>query len=803
MSIRADRFSMLSPPKSPANGLSVWRWCLIALMAAILSGCSRAHYRRQADREVGGLIVCAEDDPRWQLRDYSIFPKSDSRMFDPCNPDRPPMPPDDPTSHLLMQCVDGKRGWPKWGRNGYTPCVENPCWMKYLPRDDDGAVVLDRQSALRMALLHSREYQREMENLYLSALDVTYQRFRFDAQFFGSNSTFFTADGPDRSTGRSRLLEEDNSLRMRKLTATGGELAAGIANSLVWQFAGPDEYNAASLLNFSMFQPLLREAGRAVVLENLTQSERTLLANVRQTARFQQGFYVQIIAGRSLPAGPARGALGLNALQPNLFGNTGGIFSLLSAQVRIRNQRANIAARRGSLNTLEAIFDAGRIDRLQGDQIRQQFYNTQISLGTLKQNYQDALDAYKITLGLPPELEVRIDDPLLKRFDLIDEKTTNAQESVSDLLAKLRDPEQIFTPADFTVAKDTIPARCRVILKTLAEDFQSLEAALPARRQFIRLLSTREELANGDVEPNVANLEAFDQWLNTIGKVYQDQQAKLETLLKELEAFPAGEESNTSWRDDYLELLTRLSNLLGELSLTQARCRAETLTLVPVQLDSSEALEIARENRLDWMNARAALVDAWRQVEVTANALRGDLSVVLNGDISTTGNNPLRFRGTTGRLQAGLQFDPPLTRLAERNIYREALIEYQQARRQYYAYEDRVSQGLRDLLRTIQRIQLDFELRRATVHVVINQVDAVQLRLQEPPKPGTTGTFAGNTARDIDQALTGLLNAQNSLLDAWVDYEAQRMNLDFDLGTMRLDSQGQWIDPGSWPLHTS
>jgi len=176
--------------------------------------------------------------------------------------------------------------------------------------------------------------------------------------------------------------------------------------------------------------------------------------------------------------------------------------------------------------------------------------------------------------------------------------------------------------------------------------------------------------------------------------------------------------------------------------------------------------------------------------------VRGDMSVVFSGDMSTLGNDPWRFRSTTGRLRVGLQFDPPLTRLAERNLYREALINYQQARRQYYAYEDRVSQSLRDTLRTIDRYELDFELRRAAVHVAINQADWMQIRLQQPPKPGTEAVFGASTARDYDQALTGLLNGQNDLLNSWVDYEAQRLNLDFDLGTMRLDAQGNWIDPG-------
>jgi len=93
-------------------------------------------------------------------------------------------------------------------------------------------------------------------------------------------------------------------------------------------------------------------------------------------------------------------------------------------------------------------------------------------------------------------------------------------------------------------------------------------------------------------------------------------------------------------------------------------------------------------------------------------------------------------------------------------------------------------------------------LGRAAVHVAISQVDGVQLRLPRPPKPGGANIFGATTARDLVQALTNLLSSQNAFLSAWVDYEVQRMNLDFDLGTMRLDSRGEWIDPGPIRLDT-
>jgi hypothetical protein len=52
-------------------------------------------------------------------------------------------------------------------------------------------------------------------------------------------------------------------------------------------------------------------------------------------------------------------------------------------------------------------------------------------------------------------------------------------------------------------------------------------------------------------------------------------------------------------------------------------------------------------------------------------------------------------------------------------------------------------------------------------------------------------------ARDAVSALSDLLAAQNAFLAQWAAYEALRRGLDLDLGTMQLDGEGIWIDPGS------
>ena len=80
------------------------------------------------------------------------------------------MPLDDPAAYRYMQCVDGRRGYPMWEAAGFTNTAENPDWWQFLPLDEDGVLVLNADNAVSIALLHSRDYQQQVENLYFAAL---------------------------------------------------------------------------------------------------------------------------------------------------------------------------------------------------------------------------------------------------------------------------------------------------------------------------------------------------------------------------------------------------------------------------------------------------------------------------------------------------------------------------------------------------------------------------------------------------------------------------------------------------------
>lgn len=869
--------------RTPWSLLSVF----LLLLLGILGGCHRTAYRRQADQEVASLLQRGQMDPRWKLRETSIYPRKEARFYDPYCPDAEPMPPDDPVSHQLMHCVDGKKGWPHWHDNGDTFYVENPFWRAYLPRDERGVVVLDRAKAVDIALVHSREYQRQLENLYLSALNVTAERFRFDVQFFGGHSTFFTADGPRRAGGARSQLGLDTDAQARKLGATGTELLIGFANSLVWQYSGSDSYASASILNFSLIQPLLRAGGRAVVLESLTQAERNLLANIRQMAHYQRGFYLQIVTGTSPGAGPSPGGLTIGSLSPGVSAGRGGVLGLLQSQVQIRNQEQNVLGLEDSYEQLLAAHQADRIDRYQVDLALQSLYNAQSRLLSLRTAYQSQLDSFKLTLGLPPDLPVEISDTLLEQFDFVDPKLLNLQRSATLLLRALRDP-QTPDPEDWLDQMRRIYEQTSRQVEIVQNDITHLNEVLPERkvrlREFYARPVTGEERMEGltqadkaiaDLERRVQEinadfqlllegklppargeqrverrpmkdlLEDLRRFIENPDQVATGQLSALEKQLADMQAQLKAAEDETSKLSEAiakappeelealerkysearaqvqiiqsrvdslqrlindlksapqqqvaLQLLEPLLLQISDLSLVQARARLDSVMLTPVDITPEEALEIARENRLDWMNARAALVDQWRQIQIAANRLRSDLDVTFSGDLRTIGDNPFAFNGNTGELRIGFRFDAPFTRLLERNQYRTALINFQRARRDYMAFEDQIAQSLRETLRNIRLGQSTFELRRSAVLVSIAQVDLARERLRAPPRPGETSQFGVNTARDLVQALSSLLDAQNAFLGAWVDYEVQRMILDFQMGTMQLDERGHWIDPG-------
>lgn len=843
--------------------LAFWRRKLLVGVAACaftatLSGCHREFYRKQADDDARKLVEEKSCDPRWAKPGFSIEMNPASRYYDQYDPVKPPLPPDDPESHELMHCVYGKKGWSKWHDNGDRSGLENPVWQQcldqYAARTPSGAYELRLEDSVRLALIHSPNYQNQLETLYLSSLDVSTERFRLQTQFFGGNATTYSHREPNASglgvsntaasgasiyggTPRSApfgaagdTLRTTTGGEARRRFATAGELVVGFANSFMWQFAGPDQSATASLASFSFLQPLLRAGGRVVGLERLTLAERTLLANVRAMYRYQQGFFTQIAIGDANGLlGPQRrggftgaGLDGFTGVGTGGFGGVGDATGFGGG-----GGGGNQGAGGGGGGTTG--FAGG------GAGLQNGFIGLLQQLQQLR-NLQELLKAQSRTR---PLLEANLAAGLID-IAQVDQFRQNIETERANMLTARN---QLETSLDqFKIQTLGLPPHVPIELNdSLIKQFQFIDPALGAAQDTLAQILV--DLGDLKAKPDLPELESMSDRVASAQRDIDGQLRVVEGDLQKIDGLDASRFRDVSAEDEkatreewarlkearerllsdhaetsktlgeiraelkpetsdkamaqLVSLAVHLDNLVKELSLVQARARLEIITVDALDLHPLEALAISRANRVDWMNNRATLVDTWRLIEFNANALESGLDIIISGDVGTTGSNPTDFNRTTGNLRAGLRFDGPFTRLNERNIYRAQLIAYQQARRRLIQFEDGVHQRLRANLRQLSQQRANLEIQRRAMAIAIRRVDERRENLNKPVTPAAPGAtaqqFGPTAARDLLDALSDLRSVQNNVMSVWLAYYASHMTLIRDLGVMQLDENGMWV----------
>ncbi len=893
-------------------------------------GCTRQKYRKDADAEVYNLLntVDKTSEKYWEMDGFTLQESCNSRYANRYDLDNQPSPIDDQVSAKLLGDVEGPKGRKKWSENGFTNTVENENWRKTLPEpNENGEIVLDQKTAFDLALLHSPDYRTALENVYNCALAVTAERYAFDVKFYGGSSLFYDHSGRFKD-GSSRLSAETFSGGFNRKFATGADAVVSLANSLVWTFnPGDQSMTPTTSLSYSFTQPFLRGAGRAIVLEDLTRSERRLLANVRQLAFYQQGFYVGVLTGSSPVSAPTSGGYPGQGV-----GNTSvsGFYGLLSSQVKITNQESNVASSADNYQRYEEYFATSRVtNRTEVDRMRQNWLSSQKNLIELKNNYRDSIESYLIDLGLPPDIDnIVVKDALTEQFNLMPGTLEDFQSDISTLLAWLRNKNNVvvgdeaqrfvesikqtsgqsavnnLSLADLRQIFGDFDRQYALGLQETNEDVVRLETEVsPRRRAALEAIRARFELDNPTLDSSFADYAQFDARVAAIRDDLDRQQEELSetgTVLKERGAkyniakmldlirltiltytpddlaqmiayqrehpdvavFPSNvmqlvsdlhmtsdlidpiqfnadaieaelaeldkmaENLTDENRREYMQrraalektvsnlhsgtlvrrdvyrywfstCLTKLSEQLMTLRLIQARARLETIELSTVAVDPTLAFAVARERRLDWMNARASLVDEWRNIGIVADQLRSDLKVSVGGRIENEGSNPLNFSAKNSSFSTGVQFDAPLDRFLERNSYRRQLITYDQARRRYYAYVDGVQQQIRSAVRAIELAQISFELERDSVLTSIKRVHSAQLDLTKPPTGQSRIGAVSTSAEALTNALETLLNSQNTIMQTWLQYQSRRMNLMLMMGVFDLDETGRWIDPGN------
>lgn len=310
----------------------------IAIVFGLAGACSPQQYKAQADKEVYQII-----DSKWQddFGHKSNYIIRDSNV---------PPPPDD---------IRIERAVPDSG-------------------------VMSLAQAVAIATAYNREYQRQKEQLYLTALDLTLARHQFARQWFG------TVDAKYNDNGDNESLTSNSGVGFDQLLADGAQISLGIALDWARLLTTNPSTSLASFLNASATQPLLRGRGREVVQENLTQAERDVLYQIRSFNRYRKEFVVSI---------------------------ANNYYRVLELKDSVSNAENSYYRVLESRKRLEIEAEAGQAKPFDVDEAEQQALNAENRWVQAQQSYERVLDEFKVQLSLPPGAEVELDNNELKALE--------------------------------------------------------------------------------------------------------------------------------------------------------------------------------------------------------------------------------------------------------------------------------------------------------------------------------------------------------------------------------------------------
>jgi len=718
-------------------------------------GCSPTAYRRQADAETYPLIAHRATWPGTSIGERGLEAAPTSRLSEPYTPDCVPKPPDDPTAAFYMSRPGNLRG-ADWEKYGNAPFIDDPNWVNGLGLDSTGTLKLTQDRAVEIALANSREYQTNVEQVYLNALSLTLNRFDFATQWFAGQALNYTRVGASSLPDESNALALPGTIGFRRNLAGGGQLLVNFANSFVWEFTGGTQ-SVTGNLGGTLIQPLLRNFGRFVRLESLTQAERDTLYAVRDFARFRKQFW------------------------SNTAVDGGGYLNILLLIQNLRNARENLrAVEENYIQSLD-LYRNGKLSDADVDRnfqsllsARQQILNSELSV-------QSALDGFKLILGLPPRLPVDLDDSFLAPFSLTSRELEQLQDDLLEFSrARKRELDAVPEAETIRTAFDRLGALTEVAIAGVRDVEKDLAAW--------KAINNRPPGPDDDAETRQRSSTAYATQ-EVLERKTREQLGTLRDKLKLHAARLTGATRPESWNTLIADTRT-LVTLVDDLVTAQNLARIYRIDLEPVTITEADAIAQAKANRLDLMNALARVTDTWRRVLVAANQLQSDLTVTGSYNLITKPgtSNVLDFSNQASRLSLGVQFDGPLNRQAERNNYRAAQIAHQVARRAYMGLNDTIEFQIRENLRGLRQARVSFEINRQSVLTNARQLASERALLSAPVQPRNAANRDATLA--TLQALANLNAARNSLVAFYIAYQQQRIRLLLNLEELQLDTRG-------------
>ena len=314
-------------------------WLLgVGAILGMVGACSTEHYKAEADKEVYQII-----DGKWQegFGSKSNYVINDSNV--------PPSPNDVKAEAVIP---------------------------------DSGVLTLAQ--AIALATAQNRNYQRQKEDLYLTALDLTLARHQFARQWFGTVDASYTRNSADEQIGSGA------NTGFNQFLADGAQIGASIAIDWARFLTGDPDMSLGSVFSASITQPLLRGRGRKIAQENLTQAERNALYRIRSFNRYRKTFVVSIA---------------------NEY------YRVLQQRDRVTNAENDYDSKVESRKRLEMEAIAGRKPNFEVDQAKEGELRARDSVVQARQSYEQLLDEFKILLSLPTRAQIELDQNALKALE--------------------------------------------------------------------------------------------------------------------------------------------------------------------------------------------------------------------------------------------------------------------------------------------------------------------------------------------------------------------------------------------------
>ncbi len=283
---------------------------------------------------------------------------------------------------------------------------ENSLRSALLARDEQAhgfVQELDLVACLQIASENNRQYQDQRESLYLAALDLTLERWRFGWQ---------PAAGAGASANGSLGANDDGAsidggASISRLFGNGGRLVMDVGAALFGAIAEGEGWDAISNLGVSWTQPLLRGSAREVVMEPLTQAERNLVYSVRNFERFRRTFALDVATR---------------------------YYNLVLTRQTVINELSNVEVLDILSRRNDAIAEAGKLSDLEASEAAQSLSTSQNQLLRLQASFDSQLDSFKLFLGLPIEVEIGLDPEGLANLEI---------ESVEEQLASFEEDQLV------------------------------------------------------------------------------------------------------------------------------------------------------------------------------------------------------------------------------------------------------------------------------------------------------------------------------------------------------------------------